>query len=154
MAKDADDKRTTVLIEGLTAEELLSLPGEDLDALVFCGDPIAFRVGSAEVLGHFRRRSDTLVVELAQIDGGGEGVIPALSRVTRRYAATRGFRRIDWLVHAVSCANPNPKLRGFLERQGFEVEDLDGVGSVYRLKTEVASATEVPTRHTGRKAKT
>ncbi len=54
------------------------MPDDELDVLVFCSDPIAFRSGSAEILGRFERGEGRLVMELAHIEGGGEGVLPAL----------------------------------------------------------------------------
>ena len=35
--------------------------------------------GTAEILGEFKVKGESLIVELAQIDGGGEGVLPTLS---------------------------------------------------------------------------
>jgi hypothetical protein len=35
------------------------------------------------------------------------------------------------IVHAVSCAHPNLKLRRVLKRRGFEVRTLDGDAQVY-----------------------
>ena len=61
---------SSVLIEGYSADELLALSVEELDALVFPGRPIVARVGSADVLVQCRRHGDTLVVDLAHIDGG------------------------------------------------------------------------------------
>jgi hypothetical protein len=63
-----------IQIEGLTPEEIESLPDDQMDGLVFCDEPLAFRMGSAEILGQFSIRDDLLVVELAHIDGGGESV--------------------------------------------------------------------------------
>jgi len=40
---------------------------------------------------------------------------------------------IEGIVHAVSCAKPNLKLRRVLERRGFVVEKIDGVGEAYHL---------------------
>ena len=62
-------------IEGITSDEVLNLSNEELDQLVFIGWPIVFHVGSAEILGEFKLDGDTLVIELAQIDGGGEGEV-------------------------------------------------------------------------------
>jgi hypothetical protein len=42
--------RRNVLIEGYSADEILTLPNEQLDRFVFCGEPIVFRAGSAEIL--------------------------------------------------------------------------------------------------------
>jgi hypothetical protein len=40
-------------IERYTAEEILRLPDEQLDALVLSGEPLVFRAGTAEILGEF-----------------------------------------------------------------------------------------------------
>jgi hypothetical protein len=125
------------LIEGCSPEEILALPREQIEALVFAGAPIVFKVGSAEVLGEFRLLPDRLVLELAQIEGGGEGVLLRLWALTERYAALRGLSCIEWIVHAINCAKPNLKLRRVLERRGFTVQEVPGVGSAYRLLHQI-----------------
>lgn len=120
-----------ILIEGYSPEEILALPNEQIEAFVFADAPIVFKAGSAEVLGEFRLLADRLVVELAHIDGGGEGVLPTLWVLTERYAALRQLNCVEWIVHAVNCARPNPQLRRILERRGFTVQDLPGIGSAY-----------------------
>jgi hypothetical protein len=120
-------------LEGLTPEQLLALPREELDALVLGGEPLVFRAGSAEVLARFLVEGPALVLELAHIDGGGEGVLPALAGLAARYARREGLAVLDWRVHAVHCARPNPKLRRVLERRRFRVEDVPGSGACYRL---------------------
>jgi hypothetical protein len=124
-------------IEGYTPEEILGLPDEQLDALALSGEPLVFRAGSAEILGEFRIRGASLVVELAQIDDGGEGVLPALTSLAHRYARGRGLKRVEWVVHALNCAEPNLKLRRVLERRGFRVTDVEGVGEAYYSVHEV-----------------
>jgi hypothetical protein len=57
-------------IEGFTPEQILALSDEELNKLVFIDEPIVFKAGSAEILGKFYLKPDTLVLELAQIDGG------------------------------------------------------------------------------------
>src|SRR6185295_5574285 len=99
-----------VHIEGFSIDELLALPKDDLDAFVFTGRPVVARVGSAEILIECKRRSEVLVVDLAHIDGGGEGALPAVVGFVERFAKNRDFRTIEWLVRATRCANPNPKL--------------------------------------------
>jgi hypothetical protein len=79
--------RRNVLIEGYSVDEILRLSNEQLDQFVFCGEPIVFRAGSAEILGKFERTPDRLILELAHIDGGGEGALPALGALASRYAA-------------------------------------------------------------------
>lgn len=122
-----------VLFEGFTEEQILSLPEESMNGLVLLGEPLVFRIGSATVLGTFRIHSNRLVVELAQIDGGGEGVLIALGSLARRFAQLRGLGAVEWIVHAVSCAKPNLKLRRVLERRGFVVEQITETGEAYHL---------------------
>ena len=125
--------RREVLIEGWTREELLSLTRDELDALVFCDEPVIFRAGSAEILGQFRRADETLTIELGHIEGGGEGVLASLVLLARRYAEREGLSTIEWRVHAVHCANPNLKLQRVLKRRGFRVTSLPGLGECYHL---------------------
>lgn len=120
-------------IEGYTPDEILALPDERLDALALSGEPLVFRAGSAEILGEFKVTNGSLIVELAQIDGGGEGVLPTLTSLAHRYARKRGLGRVKWVVHALNCAEPNLKLRRVLERRGFKVRDVEGVGPAYYL---------------------
>jgi hypothetical protein len=121
----------SILIEGFTPEEILTLPDDYADKHVLTGEPLVFRVGSAQILGEFRRSDSRLTVELAQIDGGGEGVLPALWILAERYARRRHLAEVEWIVHAVSCVRPNLKLRRVLERRGFEIRTLDGGAQVY-----------------------
>lgn len=127
----------SVTIEGYTADEILALPDEQLDAFVFVGEPLLFRAGTATILGEFRIVESQLVAELAQIDGGGEGVLPALWVLVERFAAHRKLSSVEWIVHAVNCARPNPKLRRVLERRGFEVRDIAGIGEAFHLVRKV-----------------
>ncbi|HEX6044663.1 MAG TPA: hypothetical protein VFZ22_09265 [Pyrinomonadaceae bacterium] len=124
-------------IEGYTAYEILNLPDEQLDAFVLSGRPIVFRAGSAEILGEFKIKSASLIVELAHIDGGGEGVLPALTSLAKRYAQKRGLKKVEWIVHALNCAEPNLKLRRVMERRGFEIVDVDGGGKAYYQVDEI-----------------
>ena len=124
-------------IEGYTPDEILGLPDEQLDALVLSGEPLVFRAGSAEILGEFKIRGGSLLVELAQIDGGGEGVLPALTPLAHRYAQRRRLEKVEWVVHALNCAKPNPKLRRVMERRGFVVTNIEGVGEAYYRAHEV-----------------
>jgi hypothetical protein len=123
--------RSSLRIEGYTPDELLALPDEQIAAWIFTGGPVVFRAGSAEVLGEFAIRADRLVVELAQIEGGGEGVLPALWLLAGRYASLRGLPQVEWIVHAVHCAQPNPKLRRVLERRGFTLREVPGHGEAF-----------------------
>lgn len=120
-----------VNIEGYSPDEILELPDEQLDAFVLSGGPLVFRAGTAEVLGEFKVKDDRLIVELAQIDGGGEGVLPTLTSLAQRYARRRGLKKVEWIVHAINCAKPNLKLRRVMERRGFQIVDVEGVGEAY-----------------------
>lgn len=122
-----------MLIEGYSADELLALPDEELRAIALSDEPLVFRAGSANLLGRFRVDHASLIMELAHVDGGGEGALPALAALARRYAIRENLGTIDWRVHAVHCARPNLKLRRVLERRGFQVGDVPGVGECYRL---------------------
>ncbi len=130
---DPTQPRHEVLFEGLRDEEILNLPSEEIDQLVLLGEPIVFRIGSAVILGSFRINSDQLVIELAQIEGGGEGVLVSLASLAKRFAQLRGISRVEWIVHAVSCAKPNLKLRRVLEHRGFSIRKIPGVGEAYYL---------------------
>ena len=124
-------KSREILFEGFREEDILSLSKEDVDQLIFVGEPIVFRVGSATVLGSFKVAGEQLTIELAQIEGGGEGVLPALASLARRYAVLHGLLRVEWIVHAVSCAKPNLKLRRVLERRGFSIKQITAIGEAY-----------------------
>jgi hypothetical protein len=126
-------ERRPVTIEGLTPEQILALPREELDTLVLCGGPLVFRAGSAQLLGSFRVEGRSLILERAHIDGGGEGVLPMLAALGERYAQREGLAALEWRVHAVRCARPNLKLRRVLERRGFQVRDVPGTGECYHL---------------------
>ncbi len=125
--------RKEIKIEGYTPEEILNLSDEGIESFVFCGEPLAFKIGSAEILGEFRLETNKLIVELAHIDGGGEGVLPTLWLLAERYAEKRGLTQIEWLVHAVNCAKPNLKLRRILELKGFEIKNLKPFGEAFYL---------------------
>src|SRR6185436_12205897 len=100
-----------VRVEGYTPEEILALPDADIEALVLTDEPLVLQAGSARILGQFRIREDRLVLELAQIEGGGEGALPTLWILAERYARRRGLEAVEWVVHAVHCAEPNLRLR-------------------------------------------
>jgi hypothetical protein len=124
-------------IEGYTSDEILSLPDAQIEAMIFCSNPIVLHVGSAKILGEFKIKGDSLIIELAQIDGGGEGVLPTLGSLAERYAKKKGLKRIEWMVHALNCAKPNLKLRKVMERKGFSVKYIEAIGEVYYLADEV-----------------
>ena len=123
-----------VLLEGYTVDEILGLPNEELEAIVLRDEPLVFKAGSANMLGRFKVSENALVVELAHIDGGGEGALPSLASLVSRYAKREGLAFIEWRVHAVHCATPNLKLRRVLERRGFVVSMVPGVGECYWLR--------------------
>lgn len=120
-------------IEGLTLGDLKALPPADLDELLSFGRPIAFRMGSATILAEFNRIDDELRVNLAHIEGGGEGVLLALWKLIEAYAANRQFPVIRWNVHARTCANPNPRLQRFLRARGFQEAADETHGRVLSL---------------------
>lgn len=53
-------------------------------------------------------------------------------------ARQRGIGAIEWIVHAVSCAKPNLKLRRVLERHGLIVKDLPDVGAAYYYRQQIS----------------
>ena len=122
-----------ILFDGFSQEEILNLPAEQIEQLVLNGQPLVFRVGTATVLGEFRRGSDRLIVELAQIEGGGEGILVSLGTLVQRYARLHEIKTVEWIVHAVTCAKPNLKLRRVLVHRGFVVRHIPGVGEAYQL---------------------
>ena len=124
-------------IEGYRPDEILNLPDDQLDALALSGEPLVFRAGFAEILGEFKVKDRSLIVELAQVDGGGEGVLPVLTSLAQRYAQKRGLKKVEWIIHALNCAEPNLKLRRVMERRGFVVTDIEGVGKAYYLVNEI-----------------
>lgn len=124
-------------IEGYTADEILDLPDQQLDAFALSGEPLVFRAGSAEILGEFKVKGESLIIKLAQIDGGGEGILPTLSSLAQKYAKRRGLERVEWIVHALNCAEPNLKLRRVMERRGFQITDIEGIGKAYYQRYEI-----------------
>lgn len=123
-----------ILLEGHTVDEILQLPNEELQGIVLRDEPLVFKAGSANMLGRFKVDGDVLVMELAHVDGGGEGALPSVASLASRYARREGLAFIEWRVHAVHCANPNLKLRRVLERRGFVVRDALGTGECYWLR--------------------
>jgi len=115
-----------ILFEGLTHEAILKLPFQQIEELVLTGEPILFTAGTARILGEFRQFDDRLQVTLAQIEGGGEGVLPSLIVLVEKFARSRSLAAVEWIVHAVDCAKPNLKLKRVLERKGFVVKRVDG----------------------------
>ena len=99
---DAMFGRKEILFDGFSDEEILNLPPEQIEALVLNGEPFVFRIGSAIVLGEFRRQENRLIVELAQIEGGGEGISTSLRSLVQRYARLQKIETVEWIVHAVT----------------------------------------------------
>jgi len=122
-----------VLFEGFTSEQILSLPKQTIEQLVLLNEPIVFRAGSAVLLGCFKAESERLVMELAEIEGGGEGVLPSVASLAKRYARLNGLAAVEWIVHAVSCARPNLRLRRVLELRGFAVKKMADGTEAYHL---------------------
>jgi|SRR5580704_9849908 hypothetical protein len=78
--------RPEVLFEGYTQNEILALSKDVIESMILTGEPVIFRAGSATILGEFRVDGRRLRIELAQIDGGGEGVLLSLGALARRFA--------------------------------------------------------------------
>lgn len=126
-------QREPILFEGFTADDILALPDKEISSLVFIDEPIVFKVGTAEILGSFKTKNETLTVELAHIDGGGEGILPLLFILVKKFARQHNLQAVEWIVHALNCAKPNPKLRPTMEKIGFAVKDIENVGKAYYL---------------------
>jgi hypothetical protein len=127
----------TIDIEGYSPDEILGLSDDHIVPLVFNNGPIVFRAGSSQILGDVRINDDILTIELAHIDGGGEGVLPVLGALALRYARMKALKQVEWIVHAVNCARPNLTLRTLLERRGFVMMKIEGIGDVYRHVDDV-----------------
>ena len=121
-------------IEGLSIDALKALAPDELDALLAFGRPITFRMGTATILAEFNRIDDALCVNLAHIDGGGEGVLVSLWKLIANYARERKYPGILWNVHALTCATPNPRLQRFLRSRGFEETSSEKHGRVFALR--------------------
>jgi hypothetical protein len=130
---DPGQDRNEILFEGYVERELLELPLEQIEALFLNGQPIVFHAGSATILGAFKRDLDHLRIDLAHIDGGGEGVLISLGALVKRYTRIHGIKEVEWIVRAVNCDKPNLRLRRVLELRGFTKRDIQGVGEVYYL---------------------
>jgi hypothetical protein len=74
---------------------------------------------------------------VSHIDGGGEGVLLTLAVFAKQLAHERGVATVDWLVHAVTCVNPNPKLKAILERRGYEIRNVEDIGQVYYRRERI-----------------
>ena len=118
-----------LLIDGIKPAELLKL--DDLEAYTLAGRPIVFSVGEAEILAEFSKSEKVLLVEIAVVEQGGEGVLPVLIDTIERAASLREFTAIEWSVLARNCSKPNPKLMRVLEKIGFEIRQLQSGTEYY-----------------------
>jgi hypothetical protein len=139
-----------ILFEGYTEDEILALPKEQVEAMILTGETVVFRAGSATILGEFRVDGNRLRIELAQLEGGGEGVLLGLGALARRFALLNDLNAVEWIVHAIHCAKPNLKLRRVLERRGFVVSKLPIVGEAYYKLEEITGGP--PTKYNHQKA--
>ena len=124
---------SNILIEGLTPDELIAF--DDLETLVATGQPIIFKVGSAEVLAEFSIEDKMLNAKFSVVDSGGEGVLPTLISVIEKSGVKHGMIAIEWWIYARNCAVPNPKLVRILERLGFQIRQLPNGSECYWLRT-------------------
>ncbi len=129
--------KRSVLFEGYTLDEVLAFTDEEIEAWILVDDPIIFKVGSAEILAKIEIKESSLVVELAQIEGGGEGVLSSIGVLARKYARQQNLQHIEWIVHSLDCLDPNPKLNPMLERAGFAIQDIPDKGKAYFRKMSV-----------------
>jgi len=126
-----------ILFEGYTLEEILELSDIEIETWILVDDPIVFRIGSAEVLGKVEIIESSLVIELAQIDGGGEGVLRMIGLLARKYARKQNLQYIEWVIHSLDCSQPNPKLNPMLARAGFTIKHVPNKGKAYYRKMSV-----------------
>ena len=82
-------------------------------------------------LGQFAIDDTKLMVELAQINGGGEGILLSVSRLEKHVARLKRLESIGCIVHAINCAEPNLKLRAHLEKTGFTIQNIPEKGEAY-----------------------
>lgn len=120
-------------IEGVSLAEFRQMPLGDIDVLLAFGRPITFRMGTAEILAEFNHAGDRLQVNLGHVDDGGEGVLVRLWKLIEAYARAKAYAAIDWNVHALTCASPNPRLQQFLRAKGFVQHDDGQHGPILRL---------------------
>lgn len=127
-----------IKIEGESIEEILKWSESDFDDLVLIDKPIVLNIGSGEVLGQFAiKDKENLLIELAQIDGGGEGILPIIHKIARHLSKIKNLTCIEYIVHAINCAEPNLKLRAFLIKMDFEIKEVTGKGEAYYKKMDV-----------------
>src|SRR5262249_62180989 len=111
--------------------------GPELLADVLSGRSIVARAGTVEILLSAEIRGGVLAVHLAHVDGGGEGVLPALMAAFVRLAKSREATAVEWAVHATNCAKPNPRLRPILERRGFSIAAASDGTTFYFRRDEL-----------------
>ncbi|MFV1884054.1 MAG: hypothetical protein ACMZ7B_06185 [Balneola sp.] len=129
-----------IKIEGELVDEILKWSESEFDQLVLINKPIVINIGSGEVLGQFTVMDEnTLVIELAQIDGGGEGIIPVINKIAKHISKLKKLDSMEYIVHAINCAKPNLKLRALLEKAGFSIKEVYGKGEVYYKKIDLTS---------------
>jgi len=129
--------KRTVEIEGYTPEEILDLPDEQIAQLLFCDESLVFHAGTAEILGEFHLADESLIIELAQIDGGGEGILPILWNLAERYGRKIQKQRMEWIGYAINCPKPNLKLKRVLEKKGFIIKEVKPGVKAYWLETVI-----------------
>ncbi len=112
-------------IEGYTTKELENLvETNDFETLIFSNTPVVINAGSAEILAQFHKENNELHIDLAHIDGGGEGVLISINSLARKYAIKKNYIAINWYVNATNCANPNPKLQRILKLKNYKVKSF------------------------------
>ncbi len=121
-------------VEGIPLKALKALAKDELDTLLAFGRPISFHIGSANILAEFNRHEVELSVNLAHIDGGGEGVLVVLWKAVETYARDRNYEAIQWNVHALTCARPNLRLQQFLRTRSFTETEHETFGRIFALK--------------------
>jgi hypothetical protein len=136
--------KTGLLIEGFRPDELPAALGPELQRELLRGRPLVARAGTSDVLMSLELRDGVLRAELAHVDGGGEGILPALFSIIVRLGRLHDAREVEWLVFATNCARPNPRLRPVLERRGFVVREISGRGFCYYRKDLVRPEPSTP----------
>ncbi|ESQ79505.1 hypothetical protein [Asticcacaulis sp. YBE204] len=124
-------------IEGLSLSVLKALSKDEQDAFLAFGKPVTFRMGSATILAEFNRSEQELSVNLAHIDGGGEGVLVLLWKALAQYATDRGYEAVNWHVHALTCVIPNPRLQRFLRNKEFAKTEHPVHGPIFTFRQKL-----------------
>jgi hypothetical protein len=88
--------RSQLLIEGFAPDELLALAQSTSLLPLFSGKPVAVTYGRATLLGGIRKSRGRLIVEVAAMQGAAAKALAALMALTRRIAALRGVRTLEW----------------------------------------------------------